>query len=126
MDNGLIQSSHFDSSNPLCPITLVQLSDGVQYFDLVGQDSTFVQSSESTQAADQFEVRLKQTYISAENTYDYEVSALALGGATAVQQGAMTVTPPEYDCSSATLRSLEDSYEYDIPMPGLEFNYIIL
>lgn len=101
------------------------LSDGATYFELVGQEYTFLQQP-STIAAHQFEVRLKQNYITLESTYNYEVSALALGGARAAQQSSMTVTPPEYDCSSATLRSLQNTYEFDIPKPEQQIERLIL
>lgn len=98
-ENGLVQNSHFGSSNSLCPIFSVSLCEGATYFEFESRPG---QSWESHD----FEVKLNEFYISNERSYNYAVCAVALGGASASQTGMMWVTDAVYDCTGSTLRSL--------------------
>lgn len=75
--NQLEYDDVFSSTNSLCPIKEITLSQGSQYFDYIEIPN---QSSIDQYG---FEVSLKSQYVETQSTYFYTMTAVAEGSASA-------------------------------------------
>lgn len=74
-----------------------------------------------------FSVELKNSLLTQQNTYNYEVTAVLSGGKTCKAPGIMQILPPVYDCTTArsTMTLLQASREFCLPNGGLSREEIL-